>query len=44
MAQTYDLILRGGSVATPNGLETIDVAVKQGRIAALGRVSGDAVR
>jgi len=42
LAQTYDLILRGGSVATPNGLETIDVAVKQGRIAALGRVTGDA--
>ncbi|MEJ1995002.1 MAG: dihydroorotase [Limibacillus sp.] len=42
MAQTYDLILRGGSVATPNGLETIDVGVMDGRIAALGRVAGDA--
>ncbi len=42
MAQTYDLIIKGGSVATPNGLEQIDVAVKDGRIAALGRVMGDA--
>jgi dihydroorotase len=42
LAESYDLVLRGGSVATPNGLEEIDVAVKEGRIAALGRFAGDA--
>ena len=42
MAETYDLILRGGRVATPNGLEDINIAVKDGRIAALGHISGDA--
>jgi dihydroorotase len=42
LAESYDLVLRGGTVATPNGLEEIDVAVKGGRIAALGRFPGDA--
>ena len=40
MAETYDLILRGGRVATPNGLEDINIAVKDGRIAAIGERYG----
>ncbi|MGE0153274.1 MAG: dihydroorotase [Reyranellaceae bacterium] len=40
MAETYDLILRGGIVLTPNGREDIDVGVKDGRIAALGSLAG----
>jgi dihydroorotase len=42
VAQTFDLILRGGTAATPNGIAPADVAVKDGRIAAIGTVSGDA--
>jgi dihydroorotase len=36
MVQTFDLVIRGGTVATPGGLGTADVAVSQGRIAAIG--------
>ena len=36
MAQTFDLIIRGGTVATPGGLGTADVAVSHGRIAGIG--------
>ncbi len=36
MAGGYDLILAGGAVATPNGLERCDVGVAGGRIAAIG--------
>ena len=32
----YDLILKGGHVVTPWGVETADVAVRDGRIATLG--------
>ncbi|HEY1614846.1 MAG TPA: dihydroorotase [Rhizomicrobium sp.] len=39
MAQIYDLIIRGGSVATPRGLVSADVAVADGRIAALGALA-----
>ena len=42
MADRYDLILRGGVVATPGGLVTTDVGVLEGRIAALGDIGGDA--
>lgn len=42
MAQTYDLIVRGGIAATPNGIAPADVAVRNGRVAAIGSVSGDA--
>jgi len=43
-AQTYDLILRGGRVAdgTGNPAFLADIAVKAGRIAAIGKISGDA--
>lgn len=42
MAAQFDLILKGGIAATPNGIATADVAVKDGRIAAIGAVSGGA--
>ncbi|HEY6982933.1 N-acyl-D-amino-acid deacylase family protein [Reyranella sp.] len=38
----YDLVIRGGTVAdgTGNGLRDLDVAVQDGKIAALGKISG----
>jgi dihydroorotase len=36
MAETFDLILRGGTVATPGGIGAADVAVRDGKIAAIG--------
>jgi len=33
---TFDLILKGGSVAAPGGLETADIGVRGGRIARIG--------
>jgi N-acyl-D-amino-acid deacylase len=43
-AATYDLILRGGRVVDGSGNPAYfaDVAVKDGRIAAVGRITGDA--
>ena len=40
MADRYDLILRGGIVATPGGLVETDVGVLGGRIAALADLTG----
>lgn len=34
--ETYDLLLRGGRVVTASGIVTADVAVRDGRIAAIG--------
>jgi len=42
MAESYDLIVRGGIAATPNGVAPADIAVRGGRIAALGQVDGTA--
>ncbi|MEX2202444.1 MAG: dihydroorotase [Dongiaceae bacterium] len=42
MSQSYDLIIRGGIAATPNGIAPCDIAVKDGRIAALGPIDGTA--
>src|SRR5215813_6943187 len=42
MADTYDLIIRGGVAATPHGIAAADIAVRDGRIAAIGRVAGTA--
>jgi dihydroorotase len=36
MPATFDLIIKGGTVATPGGLGVIDIGVSQGRIAAIG--------
>jgi dihydroorotase len=36
MADTYDLIIRGGTLWTPSGPEMTDVAVRDGKIAAFG--------
>ena len=41
----FDLILRNGAVATPNGVEQLDIGVHDGRIAALGKLTaGSAAR
>jgi dihydroorotase len=42
VSETFDLILRGGIAATPNGIAAADIAVRNGRIAAIGRVDGSA--
>jgi dihydroorotase len=36
MPDNFDLVLAGGQVATPNGLEPCDIGVRGGRVAALG--------
>lgn len=36
MSDRYDLILRNGTVLTPNGRQQIDIGVRGGRVAALG--------
>lgn len=40
MSETYDLLIRGGTVATPNGIAPADVGVISGRIAAIGSLAG----
>jgi dihydroorotase len=42
MAESYDLIIRGGIAATLNGIAPADVAIRAGRIAAIGAVDGSA--
>jgi dihydroorotase len=42
--ETHDLLLSGGSVLTPGGVEEVDVAIAGGRIAAVGRDLGAARR
>jgi len=41
-ADHYDLVLKNGTVASPWGILACDVGVRQGRIAALGTLSGGA--
>src|SRR5436190_13280204 len=36
MTESFDLLIRGGTVATPNGIAPADVGVIAGRIAAIG--------
>lgn len=38
MSQSFDLILRNGTVVTPNGAERADIAIRNGRIAAIGNL------
>ena len=42
MAKQFDLVVRGGTVADGTGaaLHEADIAVKDGKIAAVGKVSG----
>jgi dihydroorotase len=40
MTESFDLIVRGGTVATPNGIAPGDVAIRAGRIAVVGAVDG----
>jgi dihydroorotase len=39
-SDSFDLLIRGGTVATPNGIAEADVGVSGGRIAAIGALSG----
>jgi dihydroorotase len=39
MEETFDLLIRGGTVATPNGIAPADVGVKSGRIVAIGSLA-----
>lgn len=43
-AELHDLLLSNGSVLTPEGVEQVDVAITNGRIAAVGKDVGDARR
>jgi dihydroorotase len=38
--ETYDLLIRAGMCATPNGIAEADVGVRAGRIAAIGSLTG----
>jgi len=40
MSETFDLLIKGGITATPNGIAEADVGVRGGRIAAIGSLSG----
>ncbi len=39
MAETYDVIFRGGTIANQDGVHRADLAVKDGKVAALGDLS-----
>ena len=40
MGDSFDLLIRGGTAATPNGIAPADIGVIAGRIAAIGTLSG----
>src|ERR1700712_2539360 len=40
MSETFDLLIKNGTVATPNGIAIGDVGVRGGKIAAIGSLSG----
>jgi dihydroorotase len=42
MSNTFDLIVRGGRVVTPNGTADADSGVRDGRVAAIGALPADA--
>jgi dihydroorotase len=42
MPETYELVLKGGTVFTPGGVQVLDVGVREGRIAALGSLDATA--
>lgn len=41
MSEPLDLVVKGGTVVTPGGIETCDLGVRDGRIAALGDLRAD---
>ncbi len=41
MTETYDLLIKGGTIATPDGTQETNIAIKDGRFAAIGSL-GDA--
>jgi dihydroorotase len=40
MAETFDLLIRGGIAATPGGVTQADIGVREGRIASIGSLAG----
>ena len=42
MADTYDLIIRGGTIVNHSGIGAGDIGIRDGRIAALGSISAAA--
>jgi dihydroorotase len=42
VSQSFDLIVRGGIAATPNGIVACDIGVRDGKIVALGPFAADA--
>ncbi|MBI2253019.1 MAG: dihydroorotase [Proteobacteria bacterium] len=42
MAEPFDLVIRNGAVATPNGVEMLDIGVRERRIAELGKIGAHA--
>jgi dihydroorotase len=40
MGDSFDLLIRGGTAATPNGIAPADIGVIAGRVAAIGALSG----
>jgi len=42
MDASFDLIIRNGSVATPNGMESLDIGVRERRVAELGKLPSGA--
>ncbi|MEC7028619.1 MAG: dihydroorotase, partial [Pseudomonadota bacterium] len=41
-AAAYDLILKNGTAVLPEGTHTADIAVKDGKIMAIGKIDGEA--
>ncbi len=39
MAESFDLVVQGGTLVTPNGPERLDVGIREGRIAGFGDLS-----
>lgn len=40
MSETFDLLIKGGIAATPSGIAEADIGVRDGRIAAVGSLTG----
>ncbi|MFQ6018805.1 MAG: dihydroorotase, partial [Kiloniellaceae bacterium] len=42
MAETHDLVIKGGTAVTPAGVRPADIGVRAGRIAAVGEIGAAA--